>query len=88
MENEIIKNMTNLADSGQDEFVENYTELAKQTLYEMGISNKYLNDVKAAYILAKVVTDLVEDGELSNTTNALIATLRINHPHSEDKQNV
>lgn len=84
MQNEIIKNMTNLADSGQDEFVENYTELAKQTLYEMGISNKYLNDKKAAYVLAKVVTDLVEDGELSNTTNALIATLRINHPHSED----
>lgn len=84
MQNEIIKNMTNLADSGQDDFVENYTELAKQTLYEMGISNTYLASANAAYILAKVVTDLVEDGELSNTTNALIATLRINHPHSED----
>lgn len=84
MPNEIIKNMTNLADSGQDEFVENYTELAKQTLYEMGISNKYIEGKNAAYVLAKVVTDLVEDGELSNTTNALIATLRINHPHSED----
>lgn len=88
MQKEIIKNMTNLADSGQDEFVENYTELAKQTLYEMGISNKYLNSTNAAYVLAKVVTDLVEDGELSNTTNALIATLRINHPHSEDVTNV
>ena len=76
--------MTNLADSGQDEFVENYTELAKQTLYEMGISNTYVNSANAAYILAKVVTDLIEDGELSNTTNSLIATLRVNHPHSED----
>ena len=85
MQNEIIARMTNLADSGQDAFVEDYTELAKQTLYEMGISNKYLNDTKAAYILAKVVTDLVEDGNLSNTTNALIATLRVNHPHSEDE---
>ena len=85
MQNEIIARMTNLADSGQDSFVEDYTELAKQTLYEMGISNIYLNDAKAAYILAKVVTDLVEDGNLSNTTNALIATLRVNHPHSEDE---
>lgn len=88
MQNEIIARMTNLADSGQEAFVEDYTELAKQTLYEMGISNTYLNDTKAAYILAKVVTDLVEDGNLSNTTNALIATLRVNHPHSEDETNV
>ena len=85
---EIVANMTNLADSGQDKFVENYTELAKQTLYEMGVSKKYVDSENAAYILAKVVTDLVEDGNLSNTTNALIATLRINHPHSEDKANV
>ena len=88
MQNEIIARMTNLADSGQDAFVDDYTELAKQTLQEVGISNTYLNDTKAAYILAKVVTDLVEDGNLSNTTNALIATLRVNHPHSEDETNV
>lgn len=88
MQNEIVANMTNLADSGQDAFIENYTELAKQTLYEMGISQMYLDSNAAAYILAKVVTDLVEDGNLSNTTNALIATLRVNHPHSEDVQNV
>lgn len=80
--------MTNLADSGQDAFVENYTELAKQILYEKGVSQTYLDSEKASYILAKVVTDLVEDGNLSNTANTLIATLRVNHPHSEDVQNV
>lgn len=88
MQNEIVANMTNLADSGQDAFVENYTELAKITLYEMGVSNTFINSNNAAYILAKVVTDLVEDGNLSNTTNSLIATLRVNHPHSEDETNV
>lgn len=88
MQNEIVANMTNLADSGQDAFVENYTELAKITLYEMGVSNTFINSNNAAYILAKVVTDLVEDGNLSNTTNSLIATLRVNHPHSEDNENV
>lgn len=85
---EIIANMTNLADSGQDKFVENWTEFARQTLYEQGISQTYLNSDAAAYILAKVVTDLIDDGNLSNTTNALIATLRVNHPHSEDEENV
>ena len=83
---EIIAQMTNLADSGQDAFIKNYAELAKQTLHEMGVSNKYLATDAAAYILAKVVTDLIEDGNLSNTTNALIATLRVNHPHREDKE--
>lgn len=83
-QNEIIKNMTNLGDSGQDDFVENWTEYAKQMLYEMGVSNKYINSNNASYILAKIVTDLVDDGGLSNTTQAMIATLRVNHSHSED----
>lgn len=84
MANEIIKNMTNLADSGQDEFVSNYSELARTILYEQGVSNKFLQSSKADYIIAKVVIDLVDNGELSNTTQLLIATLRVNHPHGED----
>ena len=85
MQNDVVKNMTNLADSGQDQFVNDWTELAKLTLNEMGVSNKFINSNKAAYILAKVVTDLIEDGNLSKTTEALIGTLRVNHPHSEDE---
>lgn len=84
MTKEIVGNMTNLADSGQDAFIENYTELAKVTLHEMGVSNKFLNSNDAAYILGKVVTDLIEDGNVSKISEMLIATLRINHPHSED----
>jgi len=84
MANDIIASMTNLADSGQDEFVKNWAELAKLTLYEQGVSNKFINSANAAYFLAKIVTDLVEDGTLSKTTETLIASLRVNHPHSED----
>lgn len=84
MQNDIIANMTNLGDSGQDNFIENWAEYAKLTLYEQGVSNKFINSNQAAYILAKMVTDLVEDGNLSKTTESMIATLRINHPHSED----
>lgn len=85
---EIVARMNNLADSGQDAFIGDYTELAKQLLYEYGISHKYLNSDNASYIIAKVVTDLLEDGNLSITANAFIATLRINHPRSEDNSNV
>lgn len=84
MASEIISNMTNLADSGQNEFVENWTEMAKILLYEQGISNTFLASNNAQYILAKAVTDLIEDGNLSNTTLSMVATLRANHPHSED----
>lgn len=80
----IIGTMTNLADSGQDDFVNDWVQMAKQMLYEQGVSNTYLNSANAQYILAKAVTDLVEDGELTSTTLSLIATLRVNHPHSED----
>lgn len=80
----IVANMTNLADSGQDAFVTDWTEYAKTLLYEMGISNAYINSAQGSYVLGKAVTDLIEDGNLSKTTEELIATLRVNHPHSED----
>lgn len=86
MQNEIVANMTNLADSGQDKFVQDWAEYAKLTLYEQGVSKKFINSNEAAYILAKIVTDLVEDGNLSKTAESMIATLRVNHPHSEDKE--
>lgn len=82
----IIANMTNLADSGQDKFVQDWAEGAKVMLYEQGISKKYLNSTDAEYILAKAVTDLIEDGDFTSTTLALIATLRVNHPHTEDEE--
>ena len=85
---EIINNMTNLADSGQDSFVEDWAEYARTQLYEQGVSHAFINSAKAEYIIAKMVTDLVEDGELSSTTLSMIATLRVNHPHSEDNENV
>ena len=85
---EIINNMTNLADSGQDSFVEDWAEYARTQLYEQGISHAFINSANADYIIAKMVTDLVEDGELSSTTLSMIATLRVNHPHSEDNENV
>ena len=85
---EIINNMTNLADSGQDSFVEDWAEYSRTQLYEQGVSHAFINSAKADYIIAKMVTDLVEDGELSSTTLSMIATLRVNHPHSEDNENV
>lgn len=87
MENEnqnVIGVMTNLADSGQDEFVNDWVQMAKTMLYEQGVSNTYLNSTQAQYLLAKCVTDLIEDGDFTSTTKDLIATLRVNHPHSED----
>ena len=84
MQNEIVASMNNLGDSGQDPFVENWTEYAKLEAYEKGISYKFLNSAAASYFLGKMVTDLTEDGTLSKDAQDMIATLRINHPHSED----
>lgn len=83
---EIISNMTNIADSGQDGFVSDWSEFAKNLLRERGVSEKYINSAASAYILAKIITDMVEDGELSKTSEIFIASLRINHPKSEDKE--
>lgn len=88
MSNNIVANMTNLGESGQDSFVRDWTEFAKITLYEQGISKKFLNSEEASYIIGKFVTDTVDDGTLAPMTKDLIATLRVNHPHSEDEENV
>lgn len=83
-----IKVMMNLADSGQDDFVLNWATLAFNMLYEQGVSNSYLNSTEASYAIAKIATDLIEDGTLTSTSLSLIQSLRINHPHSEDDSNV
>lgn len=88
MANEKIKVMLNLADSGQDDFVDNWVAMAKTSLHEQGISNTFLNSEEGQYILAKATTDLIEDGNFSNTTLSMIKTLRLNHPRSEDEANV
>lgn len=85
---EIIARMTNLGDSGQDSFVANWATMAQNSLYEQGISQKYLESEEASYIIAKAVTDLVEDGSFSNTTLSIVASLRTNHPHTEDNPDV
>lgn len=82
---EIIANMTNLADSGQDAFVKDWAEFAKLMLYEQGISKTFLASEEASYVIGKFLTDTIDDGDLSKMTKDLIATLRVNHPHSEDE---
>ena len=84
--NEIISNMTNIGDSGQGGFVSDWSEFAKNLLRGRGVSEKYINSEASAYILAKIVTDIVDDGELSKLSESIIADLRINHPKSEDKE--
>ena len=83
---EIISNMTNIADSGQNGFISDWSEFAKNLLSERGVSQKYINGDASAYILAKIVTDMIEDGELSKISESIIASLRVNHPKSEDSE--
>lgn len=85
---ETIARMTNLGESGQDSFVSDWATMAQTSLYEQGISRTYLESDEASYIIAKAVTDLIEDGDLSTTTLSIVNTLRVNHPHTEDGDNV
>lgn len=83
---EIVSNMSNVGDSGQDGFVSDWSEFAKNYLRERGVSEKYINGNSSAYILGKMVTDLIEDGEISDTAEKIISSLRVNHPKSEDRE--
>lgn len=84
--NEIVSNMTNIGDSGQDGFASDWSEFAKNLLRGRGVSEKYIKSEASAYILGKIVNDMVEDGELSKTAKEFVADLRVNHPKSEDAE--
>lgn len=85
-QNEIVSNMGNIGDSGQDSFAADWTEFARELLRSRGVSETYINSTRAAYILGKIVTDMVDDGELSATSEGLIKSARVNHPKSEDNE--
>lgn len=84
--NEIIENMTNVGGSGQDTFVGDWADFARGLLYGSGISRKYINSDDGTRLVAKIVTDMIEDGSLSKTSEMRIASERVNHPHSEDEE--
>ena len=88
MNKDIVARMTNLGESGQDEFVGDWSEMAKLMLYEQGVSKKYLESKDASFLIGKIVTDLIDDGKLSSTSEEILKTLRVNHPHSEDTEDV
>lgn len=82
---EKIKTMTNLADSGQDDFVTYWANYACLMLYEQGVSQTFISSDNSNGIIASIVTELIDNnGEISNTTRDLIKSLRVGHPHSED----
>lgn len=86
---EIVASVTNLANSGQDTFIEDKAKTAYIILYENGISKKFLDSEEGAYIIGKVTEDLIDAGGVTTFTDKyLIAPLRINHPRSEDEKNV
>lgn len=86
---EIVASVNNLADSGQDNFIDDKAKTAYIILYENGISKKFLDSEEGSYIIGKVVEDLLDAGGITTFTDKyLIAPLRINHPRSEDEENV
>ena len=88
-EKEIVASLNNLGDSGQDTFAEDKATQAKILLYANGISKTFLNSEDGAYIVAKVVEDLLDTGGITTFTDKyFLAPLRIAHPRSEDKENV
>lgn len=80
---EIVASISNL--DSNDKFTEDKTTQAKIILYENGISKKYLDSEDGAYIIGKVVEDLIDAGGITPFTDKyLLAPIRVNHPHSED----
>ena len=80
---EIVASVSNL--NSEEQFTKDKTTQAKIILYENGISKKFLDSEDGAYIIGKVVEDLIDAGGITAFTDKyLLAPIRVNHPHSED----
>jgi hypothetical protein len=84
---EIVASTSNL--NSNDQFTEDKATQAKIILYQNGISKKFLDSEEGAYIIGKVVEDLIDAGGITTFTDKyILAPIRVNHPHREDKANV
>lgn len=80
---EKVKVMTNYTDNEQNEFLTGWIAEAKQLMKDSGISDEYIESSNSVGIIAKIVTDLCDNGAITDYTNKRLIQLSLTYKGGE-----
>ncbi len=80
---ERVKVMTNYTTEYHDEFLSGWIIEAKSILANSGISDEAIDSNCSVGVIAQIITDIVDNGGLSDMTKYRISQLALTYPRKE-----
>lgn len=80
---ERVKAMTNYTSEYHNEFLSGWIAEAKGILANSGVSDEAIDSSRSVGVIAQIVTDIVDNGGLSEMTEKRIAQLALTYPRKE-----
>lgn len=80
---EKVKVMTNYTSEYHNEFLSGWITEAKSILANSGVNDKAIDSACSVGVIAQIITDIVDNGGLSNMTTNRISQLALTYPRKE-----
>ena len=80
---ERVKVMTNYTSEYHNEFLSGWIAEAKGILANSGVSDEAIDSSRSVGVIAQIITDIVDNGGLSEMTNRRISQLALTYPRKE-----
>ena len=80
---EKVKVMTNYTSDYHNEFLSGWIAEAKSILANSGVSDEAIDGACSVGVIAQIITDIVDNGGLSDMTKYRISQLALTYPRKE-----
>ena len=80
---EKVKSMTNYTSEYHNEFLSGWITEAKSILANSGVDDEAIDSACSVGVIAQIITDIVDNGGVSNMTNVRISQLAFTYPRKE-----
>lgn len=80
---EKVKVMTNYTSEYHNEFLSGWIDEVKGILANSGVSDEAINSSRSVGVIAQMITDIVDNGGLSEMTEKRIVQLALTYPRKE-----
>lgn len=80
---ERIKEMTNHTGEHQNDFIQGWIDEAKGILADSGVRDETINSSRSVGVIAQIITDIVDNGGITDMTNKRISQLAFTYPRKE-----